>query len=209
MERIKELEQLISVYKQIYYKGLHELKVDDKIYYEISDDEFDILEDELRTLDPNNKVLEVVGTSTESKIKHSVPMKSIEKTKNIDDIIKLSKNGDLIVTYKMDGSSCSLKYTNGKFIKAGTRGNGEFGEDITKGINYIKFPKEVNKEISYVNGEVVITKDNFELLKKEMIKRNLQEPSSIRNIVAGLLHRKDNKDLCIYLDFIAFDYGII
>lgn len=209
-ERIKELEHLIKIHKTMYYKGYDFITdLSNNKIIPISDQEFDTLEDTLRQLDPTNDTLQVVGTNSKGKVHHTVPMKSIKKTKSKDDVNKLKEHGDLIATYKMDGSSCSLKYKDGIFIQAGTRGNGDQGEDITKSLLNIKFPKEIeNKDITFINGEVVISKDNFELLRKEMISRGLDEPKSIRNIVAGLLNRKDNKDLCKYLLFIAFESDI-
>ena len=50
-QRIKELEQLIRYHREKYYNGIPE----------ISDEEFDKLEDELRNLDPDNPVLKEVG----------------------------------------------------------------------------------------------------------------------------------------------------
>lgn len=50
---IKTLEQAIIYHKEQYYNNVAE----------ISDEEFDKLEDELRELDPNNHVLNKVGAS--------------------------------------------------------------------------------------------------------------------------------------------------
>lgn len=208
MKRIKELEHLIKIHKAMYYKGYDSIEdVDGKEYLPISDVEFDMLEEELRTLDPNNDILKSVGTTTESKYVHKYPMLSIEKTKSIKDLEELSKKDFLVGTYKMDGSACSLIYKNSIFELAVTRGDGEKGEIITENISYINFPKLLsiyNIEIE-IRGEVVISKENFELLKTEMIRRGLGEPERIRNIVSGLLHRKEHKDLCQYLDFVSYN----
>ena len=51
--RIKELEDLIINAKKKYYS------MTDDIDIEMSDAEYDLLEDELRQLDPNNKVIKL------------------------------------------------------------------------------------------------------------------------------------------------------
>lgn len=217
MNKIEQLEELIKIHKEIYYRGYdHFTTADGRTFYPISDKEFDDLEKELRNLDPNNLLLSKVGTpniSEDQKFKHKHPMMSIEKIEDISDIER-KLGSDLVATYKMDGSACTFLYdsTNSEdyfFMNAITRGDGEYGEDITKNVIYIKnFPTLFDSdtiEIEEVRGEIVISKENFELLKAEMILRNLEEPKRIRNIVSGLLHRLDNRDLCRYLDFIAYD----
>ncbi|NJP03861.1 hypothetical protein HC823_01120 [Candidatus Gracilibacteria bacterium] len=45
----------------------------------------------------------------------------------------------------------------------------------------------------------------FETAPLTQVKRGLEKPTSQRNIVAGLLGRKEEHDLCRYLNFQAFD----
>tara|TARA_Y100000034_G_scaffold130774_1_gene190096 strand:+ start:15802 stop:17700 length:1899 start_codon:yes stop_codon:yes gene_type:complete len=200
-DRIKELEELIIENKRLYYSLSEETK--------ISDEEYDSLEDELKSLDPENPVLSIVGSEYFSfeKVPHQKPMLSLEKTYKESDLYKLlEENEKLIGTFKIDGSSCSLIYKNGKLIDAKTRGDGLFGERILDKVLHIEsIPKKIKTldEVE-VRGEIYCKKDNFNSLSSEMIRRNLNEPSSIRNIVAGLLGRKDHKDLSSYLDFYAF-----
>jgi len=213
-----EIVNLIDIHKKIYYNGLKELVVNDTTYYPISDIEFDEMETELKKIDSENSILQKVGTDylTGDKVKHDRPMLSIEKVKESEgtgNIEKLLNNGRMLATHKMDGSACSLKFSYNKdnkcqFQTAATRGDGEQGEYIRQHAEYINFPKEfgANSSIDEIRGEVVISKDNFEELKKEMKKLGLEEPESIRNIVSGLLHRKEHKYLCQWLDFIAYDF---
>ena len=65
-----------------------------------------------------------------TKVKHNHPMLSLDKTKDVDDIIKFLDDKDGLVMPKMDGLTCSLRYLNGKLVSAETRGDGEIGEDI-------------------------------------------------------------------------------
>ncbi len=197
--KIKNLEKEILKHKELYYKG----------FPEISDQEYDELENDLRLLDPSNRVLQIVGVKVISnkKIKHDSPMLSLDKCYEIKDLLKWKKEFDLISTLKIDGSSCSLLYKDGKFELAKTRGDGSFGEDISNKTIYINnIPRNINEKSKIeIRGEIYCTEDNFIKLKKEMKEVGLPEPSSKRNIVAGILGRKEYIYLAKYLSFCAFE----
>jgi len=199
-KRIKELESLILYHKEKYYRGKSE----------ISDEDFDRLEDELRKIDPENPILKFVGFTikeTDNKIAHDKKMLSLEKTYDIADISKWSQSNNILSIYKIDGSSCSLIYDNGHLQIAKTRGDGSFGENIT---TKTYFMPDVPKTISVKNkieirGEIFCIEEKFFELTKEMKNLNLDLPNSQRNIVAGILGRKENIQLAKYLSFKAFD----
>lgn len=200
MNKIKELENKIIKHKNLYYLG----------NAEITDFEYDALEEELRNLDPGNPILNLVGLtiSSEKKVEHGKKMLSLNKTYDVMELVKFSENKELISTYKIDGSSSSLIYKNGRLILGKTRGDGTFGENITPKVLSIKNIPQITsgcEDDFEVRGEVFITEDNFIELSKEMEKRNFEKPNSQRNIVAGLLSRKEDHDLCSYLTFYAFD----
>ena len=198
MERIKELEKLILKHKALYYQGTPE----------IDDDEYDSLEEELRCLDKNNKVLSVVGDSgVPQKIKHDKKMLSLAKVYDIKSFEKWRQDRDVVSSYKIDGVSCSLVYTEGKLTVAKTRGDGSFGEDITNKIKCLmNIPRVIKaRESLEIRGELFCTQENFFQLCDEMEKIGLDRPKSQRNIVAGLVLRKDHHELARYLNFYAFD----
>jgi DNA ligase (NAD+) len=197
--RVRELENLIRKHKQLYYLG----------NTEISDEAYDLLEQELRKLCPDSYALNIVGHEnlSDSKIQHEPPMLSLDKIRDPQILHTWIENNECIMSYKIDGSSASLRYENGMFVSASTRGNGEFGENITEHFLYIDFPRKIQKSKKdhiEIRGEVCISKNDFENLSNEMVKRGLEKPKSIRNIVAGLLHKKSNLDLCKYLTFLAY-----
>ena len=67
-------------------------------------------------------------------------------------------------------------------------------------------PKSVIHKMNIeVRGEVYCIEKNFFTLSGEMKELGLETPSSQRNIVAGLLGRKENIQLARHLSFQAFD----
>lgn len=198
--RIQELEKLILHHKERYYTGKAE----------ISDEAYDKLENELKKLDSDNPVLQLVGfrqAENVNKVEHQMKMLSLDKTYDDTDLTKWIGKEDVISVFKIDGSSCSLVYENGHLVIAKTRGDGTFGENITKKAVFIPdIPKSVPGKKSFeVRGEVYCVEKNFFVLSKEMQEMGFEAPTSQRNIVAGLLGRKENIQLCRHLSFQAFD----
>lgn len=200
MSRIQKLEIELIKHKALYYQGRPE----------IPDSEYDKLEDELRALDPKNPTLQIVGTTTSAsdKIKHDKKMLSLEKTYDLHELVSWMGNQEVLSTMKLDGISCSLIYQDGDLHLAKTRGDGTYGENITKKVMWISnVPKFINnKNKVEVRGELFCDEESFFKLSKEMGAIGLEKPTSQRNIVAGLMGRKDNLELCRYIKFMSFDY---
>lgn len=198
--KIKELEHKILKNKNLYYQGKPE----------ISDFEYDKLEEDLRKLSPDSEVLSMVGSNhfIDEKIEHDKKMLSLNKSYKFEDILKWSDGKEVLSTFKIDGSSCSIVYKGGKLKVAKTRGDGRFGENITKKILFLDhIPKSIDENIDFeVRGEVYCTEESFINLSDKMHEMGLERPSSQRNIVAGLLGRKENIELCSYLNFQAFEF---
>lgn len=200
MNRIQNLEKEIIKHKALYYQGRPE----------ISDAEYDKLESELKKLDPKNPTLQIVGTTTSAsdKIKHDKKMLSLEKTYVVDDLLSWKGSEAVLSTMKLDGISCSIIYQDGELLLAKTRGDGTFGENITKKVMWItNVPKLITQKNKIeIRGELFCDEKSFFDLSTEMTKIGLEKPTSQRNIVAGLMGRKDNLELCRYIKFMAFDY---
>jgi len=198
--RIKELEKLLLYHKELYYKGRPV----------ISDEAYDKLEMELKELDPVNPILEVVGSffdSVSDKVPHQRKMLSLDKTYEQDSLLKWKGAETVISVFNIDGSSCSLIYQNGKLELAKTRGDGSYGENVTSKVMYIKdVPLHTGTGDFEVRGEIYCSESGFAHIAEEMKKLGLEIPTSQRNIVAGLLGRKENIHLAKHLSFKAFDY---
>jgi DNA ligase (NAD+) len=198
-DRVQELEKLILHHKERYYIGKAE----------ISDEKYDKLETELKKLDPENPVLSLVGfkqTESVAKVTHARKMLSLDKTYEEKDLQKWIGEESVLSVFKIDGSSCSLIYEDGHLTIAKTRGDGQQGENITKKAIFIPdIPKTAGVGEFEVRGEVYCTEKNFIKISEEMRAMGLEAPTSQRNIVAGLLGRKENIQLARYLNFKAFD----
>ncbi|GHV85897.1 DNA ligase [Spirochaetia bacterium] len=184
-ERIEALERLIVKYQASYYNG----------EAEISDAEFDLLWDELKTLAPKNPVLAKVGADTSDgfpKTKHLIPMGSQEKAANPGEFTiwaeKMLVNrdfGGFIVQYKLDGASLELQYEKGRLTKAVTRGDGTIGDEITANARRMKGVAASLKTAfsGGVRGEVIMT--------HEVWQKKYQDKANCRNAANGLMRRKD------------------
>jgi DNA ligase (NAD+) len=200
MSRIATLHDLILKHKALYYQGRPE----------ISDFEYDKLEEELKKLDPENSALKIVGSvsSGSEKIKHEKKMLSLEKTYILQDLLSWKGKEEVISTMKLDGVSCSLVFEEGKLSLAKTRGDGSFGENIIPKVMWISsIPTLISaKNKIEIRGELYCDEESFFHLSREMVAISLDKPTSQRNIVAGLMGRKENLELCRYIKFMAFDF---
>lgn len=106
----------------------------------ISDAEYDALFDKLKQMEQesgivlSNSPTRTVGYEVKSKltkVKHDIPLLSLDKTKNTGDLIKFIKANPCLMMFKYDGLTVELIYNGGSLVQASTRGDGFIGEDIT------------------------------------------------------------------------------
>jgi DNA ligase (NAD+) len=204
-DRVAYLAAEIIRHKDLYYSGKPE----------IPDQDFDRMEDELRSLSPDHPVLSVVGAvnleTANPKVTHASPMLSLDKTYKVADLIAWAALRPVMGTLKVDGTSMSLVYRQGKFSLAKTRGNGREGEDVTAKLRWVAdaIPEIAGACDFEVRGELYCSESNFTRLSDEMERIGLERPTSPRNIVAGILGRKAHGELARYFNFFAFDvFGI-
>lgn len=164
----------------------------------ISDTEYDKKFDELKALEDetgfwlaNSPTRKVQGQVLDcfTKVKHSKPMLSAAKTKDINEIKRFIGDQPFYCSYKLDGLTLVVRYENGEFVQAVTRGNGEIGEDVTAQARMISnLPMHIDyKDKLELRGECVISRENF-----HKINATLDEPySHPRNLAAGSLRQLD------------------
>ena len=138
ISKIKELTNELLRYCHEYY-DLDAPSISDAEY----DKKFDALkqmEDEANFWIANSPTRKVQGEILPylTKVRHSVPMLSADKSTDIADVVKFIGSKDVIVTYKFDGGTCVVKYHHGKLIQGLSRGSGYDGEDITHTVRMIK-----------------------------------------------------------------------
>ena len=97
---------------------------------------------------------------------------------------------------KIDGLSISLRYINGLFQQAITRGDGEFGEDVTENVRMVdNIPKSLKKNYPNeleVRGEIFMEKSDFKKLIDLNIAIGEKVFSNPRNAAAGSIRQKDS-----------------
>ena len=167
----------------------------------LTDDIYDIIKDYIRKKYPKDPYLQRVGADVDNKVELPYYMGSQNKIKDSEsEITKYKKKypGPYLISDKLDGVSGMIVY-KGDNIKLYTRGNGREGQDISHLYKYISgFPK-IQDNLA-VRGEFIISKDNWEILKKQ--DETLSNP---RNTVCGAINSKIlNKDLLKMIDFVAY-----
>src|SRR3954451_11270483 len=124
---------------------------------EISDAEYDALINELKALEAANPALVTADSPTQRvggkpregfvKVQHSTPMLSLDNAYNEQELrdwerrvheLSGEKNIAYVCELKLDGLSMALRYRDGQYQGAVTRGDGSVGEDVTPNVRTIK-----------------------------------------------------------------------
>jgi DNA ligase (NAD+) len=157
-----------------------------------------------------------------AEVQHEVAMLSLENAFADDDVVafdhrvkdRLAVEHDIeyICEPKLDGLAVNLRYENGVFVRAATRGDGATGEDVTANIRTIKmvplqlqgndFPISIE-----VRGEVYIPKAGFIALNKKADIKGEKIFANPRNAAAGSL-RQLNPKITAKRPLAIFCYGV-
>ena len=132
MDKIEEMKSLITELNSAniaYYRDDNPIMSDKQ--YDAKYDRLIQLEQETSIILANSPTQKVQGYILDglNKVKHSKLMLSAAKTKDVNVIKKFVSNNSFYGSYKLDGLTLVVKYQNGEFIQAITRGTGEIGED--------------------------------------------------------------------------------
>ena len=168
----------------------------------LTDQEYDFLLDMV----DDDSFKSKVGIEVEkNKITLAVPMGSLNKVKTLEEINswcdskKIPLNSEVCITPKFDGLSLLVEFENGLYKSAATRGDGETGQNVTEHFRYtqvgrLKLPEDFS---GYLVGETIMKEQTF----ANKYTKKFKNP---RNMVAGLLSRKQISRELEDIDFIAF-----
>lgn len=110
-------------------------------------------------------------------------------------LCKNYKDIDWIVTPKFDGCSFEAQIANGKLQSISSRGDGEYGKDLTKHLER-KMPANIKAfNIYYSNTNYVLRGEV--LINKELFEKKYSDFVNPRSFVSGVL----NRDYCEDQDF--------
>jgi len=178
-----------------------------------TDEEYDVLNREVLTYEQSNPTHTHPNTPTQrvgggildgfEKAKHLSRMWSQEdifNTEELEDWIKRAskvvdkKHLTFVCEPKFDGASLNIIYENGVLKQAITRGDGSIGEDVTQNVKTIhSIPLSIPYDgLIEIRGEIVIKKDDFEMINKQRIRDNEPPFANPRNAAAGSLRQLDS-----------------
>ena len=189
---------------------------------EIADSEFDELMRRLQELEaqhpelvtPDSPTQRVGGRPAEEfpKVRHSVPMLSLENTYSVDELKNFDRrvrelSGRSTIEYvgelKLDGLSMALTYEDGVLTHGVTRGDGVEGEDVTPNVRTIRSvplridPKKLevigNPRHLEVRGEVIMPLKAFAQTNAQREAAGEPRFANPRNAAAGSMRQLDSR----------------
>lgn len=189
---------------------------------------YDTLYDSLQEVRPTSYLLQSVWSedgepevedADYNRLRQEYPLLSIETVKNCSakgysrfrELIEVSSTlegesraNNICCSLKENGHGISVLYSNGKRIKAHTRGRASNGKDITEAVKFCT-PAYIdafrNKPLVDVRGELLVSFSNFE--KAKDINGGLKSPFSA---VASLSRASASEDEYKLLSFVAYTF---
>ncbi|MCA1757497.1 MAG: NAD-dependent DNA ligase LigA [Bacteroidales bacterium] len=200
-ERIKFLTEEIRRHNDNYYRNNNP---------EITDFQYDLLVNELETLERTFPDLKIAGSPTAevgsdltrefAEVQHSYPMLSLGNTYSEEEVRsfhdRISKSISLergyVCELKYDGASISLTYRKGRLESAVTRGDGFVGDDVTANVKTIKsVPHTISASgipsLFTIRGEIYMPRDGFMEMNRKRIEAGEMPFANPRNAAAGTL----------------------
>lgn len=205
-QRISELTQQLNHHNHQYYVLSNPT---------ISDFEFDTLLNELQTLEEqypefaseNSPTKRVGGDITKrfQTVEHQYPMLSLSNSYSKEEIVDFINRVNKLVgpqslqftcELKYDGVAIGIRYENGAFKQAVTRGDGVKGEDVSANVKTIRtiplvlqgdYPNQFE-----IRGEIFMPRSVFNAINQEKAAAGEQLLANPRNSASGTLKMQDS-----------------
>lgn len=186
----------------------------------ISDYEYDMMMKELETSEKQFPEFNDVNSPTKrvgndisnnfAQVVHNYPMLSLGNTYNIGELKDFDKRIKNIIgndtpflyvcELKFDGTAISIKYKNGKYFQAVTRGDGTKGDDVSENVRTIRSVPLVLQGNDYpdefeVRGEIILPHKIFERLNIEREDIGESPFANPRNAASGTLKLKNSAEV--------------
>jgi len=214
IERVKKLREEIDYHNYRYYV-LDSPVISDAEYDALMRELKELEEKYPELITPDSPTQRVGFKPAEGfkEVPHVEPMLSLDDAMNEEEVIEFDKRikrflgfpEDQPIEYtvepKIDGLAVELVYENGVFVVGSTRGDGYVGEDVTNNLKTIKtIPLRLRKFTEDapdipprvdIRGEVFMTKEEFQRLNEERVRKGELPFANPRNAAAGSLRQLD------------------
>ena len=190
---------------------------------EITDTEYDRLFRELQDLEAEypeyarpDSPTQRVGSDLSGefpKVRHPAPILSLSNAFDEADLVNWEERNrrllpagaqlQYVLQPKLDGLAIVITYEDGLLTRAATRGNGEFGDDVTANVKTIRsVPLRIPVDRArgaapsrlVARGEILFHKDAFLELNREQQAQGLPAYVNARNTASGSLKQKDSRE---------------
>ncbi len=206
-ERVEQLRREINLHNHRYYV------LDDPL---ISDQEYDRLIEELRTLEAEHPQLLTDDSPTQrvgaapadgfTQVQHRQPMLSLGNAFDLDSLQAWYRRVSglldgmafpMVCELKIDGLAVSLTYQDGALVQGATRGDGTTGEDVTQNLRTVRsIPLTLMGDYPpflEVRGEVYMPLESFRRLNEHRAERGEPLYANPRNSGAGTIRNLDSR----------------
>jgi DNA ligase (NAD+) len=226
--QINQLRDKLRYHEHRYYVENHS---------EISDEDFDSMMKQLEALEEESPALITPDSPTQrvggavgfgERVQHYSSMLSLDNTFSPEELYDFDRRVrqmlpeeeiEYVAELKIDGLGVSLVYENGLLIRGATRGDGEYGENVTANLRTIRsIPLRVSSidsapTLMEVRGEVFIPRDRMDDINRERIENEEAPFVNPRNAAAGSVRLLDasitaSRPLDIFIYTLGYAEGI-
>lgn len=208
--KVSELRDLLDRANTAYYVDAQPLMADteyDRLLAELAEFERHFPE----FADAASPTQRIGGEPIEGfeQVAHTIAMQSIDNTYDIEGFLSWYRRCEkssgralvLVADPKIDGVAVSLRYEQGRLVRAVTRGDGAVGDDVTANVRAIRaIPLRLHPsksrtaelpELLEVRGEIYMPNAEFERINAERTLRSEPLLANARNATAGTLKSLD------------------